>query len=49
MRKLRELIQDRRVVYIACGVLCVLLLVLTICERQNPEAGVDLMRSILRR
>lgn len=49
MRKIRRLFQDRRVVFAVCGVLCVLLLVLIICERRAPEAGSDLVRGLVQR
>lgn len=41
--------KDRRVIIALSVVMGVLLLGLIICERRNPEAGVELMRSLLRR
>jgi hypothetical protein len=49
MKKIRHLLQDRRVVFAVCGVLCVLLLVLIICERRDPEAGSELVRGLVQR
>ncbi len=47
MRKFNRFIRDKRVVYAACGVLCVLLLALIVCERRDPEAGTELIRGLI--
>ena len=38
---------SKKVTYIICAVLFVLLVGLMICERQNPEAGTALINGLL--
>lgn len=38
---------SKKITYILCGVLCIVLIALMICEWQNPEGGMELLRSLL--
>ncbi len=41
------MLNERRVVIAGCVVLFLLLAALIVCERRAPEAGVELMRTLL--
>ena len=43
------MMNDKKMVYIACVVLFVLLMALIVVERRYPEAGSELMRGLLHR
>ncbi len=41
------MLNEKRVVIIGCAVLFVLLAALIVCEKRAPEAGTELMRTLL--
>lgn len=38
---------SKKVTYVLCILLCIVLIGLLICERQNPEGGMELIRSLI--